>query len=384
MKQIIHFILIFLGIAITSCAEEGDIFEEKFQEKTKVSTSLILDYVVQEFRLRNSPSTCFSLEYPITLSTNTGNEVTIENNEGFKKIADSFSSDFFTTDINFPITVNGKELNSVTEFRTQMVSCEIATFRLITVENNAKCFEFNYPVILIDASNKEQSIGDKQEYEQFLINQGNDYEPSIKYPIVVNSNSGTVTLKNNFDFYRIINSCDTSCNEFTLSEIIQDQDPNMGSTFKITPITQNTIENIQWFLDAELQANQTARAFDIEFTEAKEYEICAKIKFENCLSTKEVCKIVIISNAQLSECNQISLESEADVEIQGKYTFTVEGVLGNSAFKWSVDNNVDLQFDGSFFEFTFEVAGEYEICAELLSSDTDCPQGKKFCTTLNL
>jgi len=385
MKIITRFFVIFISAFIFSCAEETDIFEEKFQKNTNVETGLILDYINQEFVVLNQPSSCFEFKYPITLSTNTNNVIYIENEKGLKKLTISFNSKFYVTGIKLPVTINAKEVESTAVFKNQMDQCEIATFKKVVDQNIEQCFSFEYPLLLLGADGQIETTESLEQYQQFLQNQGGDYELLIQYPITIVSNTGKIKLNTNFDLYQVINSCNTNCNNYTISATLQDLQ-NSNSTFEIKAETPNEIESIQWFLDDKLVETETSIKFNNKFKEIKNYRVCAKVKFANCLATSEICKIITITDEQISICNKIQVELQ-ETQTQGVYDFfTIAGefgdAFGNSEFEWRINDEIQSDFQSASFNFKFKEVGQYEICATLI--DGNCPDKPKACVVLNL
>jgi len=224
-------------------------------------------------------------------------------------------------------------------------------------------------------------------YKRFIINQGVNYEPLFKYPISVNTNLGLVNLESNFDFYKVINACNNNCNNFEIAKTIQDQDVNFRSNFEIDPSTENAIESIEWFVNSELQVNESAKVYVTIFEEVGDYEVCAKVKFANCLQKKQVCVNTTISESQLPICKQIAVIASPNAQIQGQYDFLIgndrfSSEFANSMYKWTINDEIQIDFERSSFDFEFREPGEYEICAELINND--CPNSAKACTVLVL
>jgi len=309
MEKITRYIIFVLGIFCLGCTEEEDVFDEVFQNQVVVDTSLILDYINQEFVTANQASNCFKIEYPITLNTNTNTSIKIDNEEGLRELSSSLNTDFYTTGVFFPIIANGVQIDNPENFKQQISNCGIATLRSIVDQSLDNCFRFNYPLSLIDVNSNQQFVQSKEEYEEFIGNQGINYEPIINYPITVNSNSGAVALNNNFDFYQMINSCDFNCNEFTVSVESQNNE-NTISVFLIEPQTANTIEDIQWFKDGELIENEKNRILILEFSESGNFKICAEVKFANCLQVGTFCNTVVgLGNEQNADgCHDFAIE----------------------------------------------------------------------------
>ena len=385
MKYLFYILSSFVFISLFfGCVTEDDVFNDDLSQTTDViETSLIVSFLNENYTKENEePINCFSFIYPLDISYNTNQIVTVINEQGLNEIIKSQSSNFHINGLMYPITVliDNTEVifENTTDFNTLYETCNTVSLNTTLVDNIGNCFDFQYPITLLDTLQDEAIINTEIDFIGFLDKQGPDYITTFKFPFFINE-----TLINNYyDIYQITNNCfHNPCPEIRYSiPSISNNGLNYdfvasGYSGDIKYIWSINNEYIQ---DGVFDGNND-EYFSYDFTQNGTYSVCIFIETPECPQGIEYCEEIIINN--IDTCPEITFE--ALIQNNG-YRFEALGHTSSvtANYVWSINGEQinDNVFDGNnneYFSYDFPENGTYTVCTIIETSD--CPQGVEYC-----
>lgn len=385
MKNLFHILSLVIALLLFGCIAEDDVFNDDFSEDSEVvETPLIVSFLNEEYTraTNNNVQNCFSITFPVKITYNTGQSITIANNDGMEQATKSQSSTFHINSLVFPITVSIENqeviIRNTIDFNSLFETCEIPSLKDTILENIGTCFDFKYPISVFNASQSEQLVESKNDLIEFIENQDNNYVLEFKFPL--NDIQNTV-INSYFDLYEITNSCNSeSCPEISFTKNLISND---GLTYKFSA-TGATESKYSWYINDEFI--QTGLEGDkdqfltYEFTENGTYRICVAIETPGCATGTEYCEDLIIDDIEEITCildfETIFVQTD-DTSIQ-KVVFEGFGSVSNTevTYLWEI-NDVQQNENSDRLEYIFTENGTYQIC--IFTETPECPNGVEFC-----
>ena len=195
--------------------------DEPIDVQGSTTDSIALRTTLSEYKkangiFSNSATTelCFEFVFPITFSYNTGTVITVTSLEGLLDILSNETSQFHIEGISFPFQViqqsaNGPSeltISNESEFVALLESCGIDTYN--DDLENTFCFDIVFPITVVTASGNEV-INNSAEFAEHLAAANPIVGLQIVFPIQVLYGGQMVTVTNIFDFYDMVQNCDT-------------------------------------------------------------------------------------------------------------------------------------------------------------------------------
>ena len=303
MKKTKHILFILLLFSLNACIKENDVFENNIVNPQEITeTSLIVSFLNEEF-LTNSvdTETCFTFNYPITISNNIGQQLITENFAALQEIAISQSSNFIITGIIFPISITNNDnsvstINNIEELHTAFDFCGVPSLRSTLFNKTDECLIIEYPFEMFDVNDEAQVIENKDEFYRFL-NAGDEsgITPKFVFPIRIQDNT---VITNYFSLYDILNDCELTEEITIIPENCLDNDINITAIELGTNLFEFTIESeginyseITWSINDIEIPDENTLTFQNEFTLDGIYDVCATTIIEGCPveTTTQVC-----------------------------------------------------------------------------------------------
>ncbi|HRE76806.1 MAG TPA: hypothetical protein PLL09_03175 [Flavobacterium sp.] len=209
MKKI-KFICLSLAFIFLSCNDND---ENKSNEMVRSrATRMFLNTVVGsagtlDFNSGASTSLGFTLVFPIEVAYSSGAKVTINSVNGLKEAVYNENSALHISTIIFPFSVlmstNNDELivSNESDFESLLFSVDsVATVDEFFSSTN--CFEFVYPLSVIDNNGGTVTITNTQILQNLLTSMSeNDFWIDFIYPFQIEYSGEVVTIENVYDFY---------------------------------------------------------------------------------------------------------------------------------------------------------------------------------------
>ncbi len=376
-------------LTISSCVDEDILELPDEKEKTEFSNSTAIISLlrsIEQNQLTNE-SDCFLLSYPIQLGFNNELFVTVDDFFGLKEVAQNVIIDQHINAIAFPIVVsNSGVINSIeteNEFIERLDECEILTLRDEFDKHYTQCFDFEYPIEMINISGDTTTIDSQEAYFDFELIQGFDRQPKFVYPLEVvdYAENNTVSVENDFELFKIFDSCKKCPRLFFTTEYLGGYRYLFEADFP--EIDEPIIYG--WYIDGfKVEEDGTGiqgdNILEREF-EAGFHEICMKYQSSenDCTAGVEYCETIFVEDV----CPFISYEA---TQINGNtYEFTANfEAKDDIEYTWAIYQNDELLFfeteipgeGNNQLEFQFEV-GDFLVCIE--AEPTNCPQVLRFC-----
>ncbi len=388
MKYLFYIVSLISITLLSGCVKEETVFNEDSVENiTSSETSIIVTFLNEKYVTENENFiTCFSLNYPITISYNTDQYITVMNEEGLVEVFESQSSNFHINGIVFPITIttdnNNVTIENTNDFITFFKTCDGNTLNNTLLDNLDACFDFQYPTTLFNDQESEVTINSNNNFVDYLTDQEDNYIVAFKFPFIINEN----VINNYFDIYQISNNCVYNlCPEISLEASTVDT----NYTFQASGHDDTTTANYSWSINGEYIENgnfdgSNNQYFSYNFTENGTYTICAFIETLECPNGAEYCEEITINNFNL--CPEISLETST---VDTNYTFQASGhddtTIANYSWFINGDYIENGNFDGNnneYFSYNFTENGTYTICAFI--ETPECPNGVEYCEEITI
>lgn len=209
MKKI-KFIYSFLVFIFISCGSNDENNSNEISES--LATRMFLNAIVGsagsiDFNSSASSSLSFTLVFPIKVTYSNGVKVTINSISGLKEAVYNENSAMHISHIDFPFSVilstNNDELiiSNERDFESLLFSIEsVATVNDFFTSTN--CFEFIYPLSIIDNNEEVVTIPSTQFLENLLNSMTeNDYWLDFVYPFQIEYSGEVKTIEDVYDFY---------------------------------------------------------------------------------------------------------------------------------------------------------------------------------------
>lgn len=157
----------------------------------------------------NPESLCFQFVFPIQLTYNNGNNITINGFNGLVEVLENQNSEHYITGIIMPFQVIKDNVTltiaSEAELIALLESCDYTTVNENVV--NTFCFDIVFPIYVTSENGQNVAIDDVQAFLAFLNTQTNGYQAEIVFPITVMYQGATLSIANLYAFNELIDSC---------------------------------------------------------------------------------------------------------------------------------------------------------------------------------
>ena len=331
--------------------------------------------------LEKNNSSCFSLEYPLNVINNEGENLVIINNESFILFLESTSNNYITEFI-FPINVNETTISNYFNLHQILNNCEIKdcieininneqidnkTYLFYTQFNTTQTYSINWYV------NDELLIDIKDSSFTYQFTNDGTYEVCAQM----------ISDNQNCSEQQIV--CTTVeviiCPDFVISSNLISND-GKEYLFQINEANTN-LDSLFWEIMNEDSQETTVIDFNndgyevtYEFIESGIYTVCVT-ETTNCGIQK--CETI---DVQIDPCPILEISQELISTIDGTtYQFNAFGAEESDRYFWSVNGEYSLQtISGNMnetLEYYFSSEGNYEICVGMENSE--CTTGVQKC-----
>lgn len=331
-------------------------------------------------------NTCFELLFPMELQFNNDIQITVEDFAGLTEVATSVTSDLHIDGIAFPFIVRKggviRTNSDESDFIEILELCEIPTLREEVDHFYTQCFDFEYPIQMVDVDDNVVTINNQEAYFDFELEQGFDEQPVFIFPLAITQYRENVlkSIDNAFEFFTAFDNCKKCPRLFFSYDLLQ------GSTYEFVAdfdgITD--ISGYDWWIDGRFIERDGVDAQGdnrlVETFESGWHEVCIKVASEadDCVAGVEYCETFFVEDPcpfvsfTATQINDFTYLFEANFEAKDRIEYT-----------WVVYQNSDLiafETEGpdgdNQFEFQFD-PGSYVVCVE--AEPEDCPEVLKFC-----
>ncbi|MEM7298599.1 MAG: hypothetical protein AAF391_10085, partial [Bacteroidota bacterium] len=260
--------------------------------------------------------------------------------------------------------------------------CEIPTLRDEFDFFYTQCFDFQYPIEMIDSEENTVSINSQEEYFVFEFNQGFDKQPRFIYPLAAfkYSEDRTIPIENDYELFQVFDGC-RKC-----PRLLFETDFRGGTLYRFTAaFAEKDQISYDWYIDdVKIESDGVGgdNVFEREF-ESGTYEICMRTRLEDadCFAGIEYCQTITVEDP----CPFVFFRSSAINNTT--YLFSADFPLQDEIeYAWVIYRNEERILtetegpDGDdLLEFQFD-PGSYQVCIE--AEVEDCPRVIKYCEEL--
>lgn len=377
----------FLGFVLfLSCISPDDLEFPEETESVVTSPSVAITSLLNTINLGGNIG--FEFYFPIQLGFNSGISISISDLNGLKETAASQSNGFHINQIEFPFLVDAdgliKSIENEQEFIQLLETSGIPTLKDDLGETIFQCFDFVYPIQMLDSDSITIELSTPSGYKQFMADQPESYQPDFIFPLGMDVFAADTAkqVKSYFELYEIINACE-GC-------------PDLG--FRIEEIEDNRFKFVadfdgledahsyDWFIDGRfIETDGNGVGGDNQLTETFEpgvYEICMYTETPDCALGTSFCKVLTVEREEPA-CPEPFFEIDEEFEF-GTYKFYAEFPgMNELTYEWKVYEHDSLLHhetegpDGDntlFFQFH---PGEFEVCIYVVTDE--CPEGIWYC-----
>ena len=397
MKKVVKYLkIVFLlvGAILTSCVDDEGIFPDENISDTNISIALVTWLHALDDTISNEDDLCFGFKYPIQLSYNNNSVIRVDSFEGLQSVIASESSNFNINGIQFPIEIifNDRDdflsITDESELITVLNRCEVPTIRDTFDQFFGQCFTFAYPITLINELGEQTTLNSQVEFERFYNQQSEIYQIQFVFPITIQGviTDEAIPVNSYFDFYQIIDDCESSCNPIQIVTAIFDP-VSLSYVFDVDLNGIDQVNGYQWLVEDEIVDSGTTNTSDIpqfqfNFPEPGIYLVCFKIDTDDCVLNEEVCLEVEVP----SYCPNLSFEIEQEAGTLG-YRFTANfRDIERVSYNWVIDGQIVGSGGGpdSFNVYLqqFEQIGDHEVCIK--STVTSCNEVIEYCEQITV
>lgn len=223
MKKL-KFLLLLLTVSVLSfysCTDSNPVEDEIVTTKS-ISLRTTLNEIKNANNISGRSSStfqnitpCFSFVFPISLSYNNGTTITVSSQSGLIQALINETNLLYIDGIEFPFQVQSGNtlttINNDADFFTLIQSCNFYTVNNAVF--NLTCYQINFPISIVNASNQTVTINDQAELLAFVANQNGTtgtYQLNIVFPISVTQNNQSMTINNLYEFFTLNNNCPSS------------------------------------------------------------------------------------------------------------------------------------------------------------------------------
>ncbi|MEQ8471961.1 MAG: hypothetical protein RIC35_12290 [Marinoscillum sp.] len=369
-------------MSLTSCLEDNLDFPEPDLTRTTSSTALVS---LLNTLSNNRDITCFDFVYPLKLRLSNDILIEVASRSALHDISKDQNSGVHVSELAFPVLItSNNQINSIDseqEFFELLQSCELPTLRTILERTHKQCFDFVYPITLIDIDSTTKPIPSLDDYIQFYYNnQPSNYQPNFVFPFEITrfSRNESITIGNVFELFEQLNSCG-SC-----PDLFFETSQRKALEYQFTA-TISGASTFDWYVDdVFIQEGTAERNILVKSFDPGDHEVCIKAKSEDCTQGEVYCEAFVVEDP----CPQLFFETVK--KGYGHYLFEAnfEKMFELASYKWYINGTFKeeegiLQGNDSDhkFEYRFD-PGSYEVCIK--TTTDDCPEGTQYCEQVNV
>ena len=212
--KLLLFFVTFSAVSFYSCSDSDPISNpDNTQQSIALRTALNELKVVNNMTGRtaaNNPM-CFEFVFPITFSYNNGTLITVANLDGLIEILTNETLNLYLSGVVFPFNVAYQgmiqTISNEEEFTNLLEVCGYTTWN--DDLQNTFCFDFIYPISFEDINGEVIVINSAEALVAYLSNLGNGNEAQLIFPISVLYNNEIVVIQSHYEFYEMVNNCNT-------------------------------------------------------------------------------------------------------------------------------------------------------------------------------
>ncbi len=382
---IAYFLLV--TVVLQSCLSEDELgFPDESADTLTVTSSVAVQSLLRVARAgtlsANEP--CTEFFYPLHLGFNNGLTISVNNLEGLIEVAESGSAGQHVDGIVFPFLVSKansiRNIENENDFITLMEDCDYLTLRDEFDLFYTQCFDFEYPIRMIDKEGGEVVIGSQEEYFAFELLQGFEEQPVFVFPLSIEvfSDDRVAEVTNNFELFEIFDTCER-CPQLSF-----DTDFAGGTSYVFTADFpgRDDLFSYDWFINDDfietdgtgVQGDHTlSRTFD-----PGGYEVCIRAITDDCVVGVEYCEFLEVEDP----CPELFFETAQINDVTYKFTATFP-LKDEIVYSWNIFredmlifSEVEDEVGDNKLEFQFD-PGAYEIC--LRAEVEGCPEVVWFC-----
>ncbi len=215
-------------LVFSSCRTEETLTIDPPTSETVESNSLVAD-LMSKTALKDGSTdniidraNCLSIELPVTVVAN-GNEIIIENEEGYveiEEIFDEFDDDNDTVTIIFPVTIILEDYTTITvntheELKELARNCKGENEE----DDDIECIDFEYPIeaSIFDEDNElieSITISSDRDLYRFVKRITKNVKVTLRFPIkLILANGASITVETVTDLREAIATAKDACDE---------------------------------------------------------------------------------------------------------------------------------------------------------------------------
>lgn len=213
--KILVSLIAILSISIYSCSDNNSVDKQGVAKKS-ISLRTTLNQIKKNNNINGrtvvNDSLCFDFVYPINLSYNNGTNVEVTSFDGMITLLQSENNSLYIEGIVFPFQVTQNSIiqtiNNELEFNNLINNCDYESVEDDLYDND--CFEMVYPFSIINQNNQTILISSEVSLNNFFgMSSVQNFIIDFVFPFTVIQNNQIVSVNSIYDFFNILNSCDT-------------------------------------------------------------------------------------------------------------------------------------------------------------------------------
>ena len=377
-------ILFFCGgiLLLQACVEDDLDFPEGESIEVTESGALVtfLNSIDEETFDPNNPE--ISITYPINLAFNTGIVIQVTNNQGLLEAVESQSSSFYIIGVEFPVefTQDGQAIvvENESDFLQVIEELDLGTFRTDFEVFFQQCFDFVYPVDMINSQEQEVTLSTSSELVGFINSQASGYQPQFVFPVQLEvfARDEPVIVNSHFDFYDIFNNCQ-GCPKLFF-DVLEGENGQYTFTANFPGIA--TLPSYDWIInEAFIERDGPAVQGDnqlVQILTPGTYLVCITANTTDCALGTDFCREIVVEDCP-------DLFFNVAQETPANYIFIADFPAINTlpSYDWFI-NDQFIESDGLINEGDNVLLqafppGTYRVC--IRSESANCPTLLEFC-----
>lgn len=376
-------ILFFLGaiLALQGCVDNDLDFPESESIVVSESTALVTFLNSINAETFNPDNPGITITYPINLAFNTGIVIEITSNEGLVEAVESQSSSLYITGVEFPIEFiqNGQPVlvEDENDFLDINEELELGTFGTDFDKFFQQCFDFIYPVTMINSSEQEVTLSTAGELTSFIDSEGIEYQPLFVFPVQLVASDNPATVNSHFDFYSVFNTCD-DCPELFFD--VQEGE-NGQYTFNANFPGISTLPSYDWFINEQfIEGDGVINEGDnqlIRILTPGTYLVCITAETADCTEGTDFCREIVVEE----DCPELFFSVANETPTMFIFIADFPSISTLPSYDWFI-NDQFIESDGVINEGdntllqTLE-PGTYNVC--IRAQSVSCTVPSEFC-----
>lgn len=386
-KVLQHIVTLFFLVgmfALQGCVDDDLDFPESESIVVTESTALVTFLNSINTATFNPDSPSITITYPVNLAFNTGIVIEVTSNQGLLEAVESQSSSLYIIGVEFPIEFiqNGEPVlvENENDFLAINEELELGTFGTDFDKFFLQCFDFIYPVTMINSSEQEVVVSTAGELTNFIDSEGVEYQPLFVFPIQLIAADNPVTVNSHFDFYSVFNSCD-DCPELFFD--VQEGE-NGQYTFSANFPGINTLPSYDWFINEQfIESDGVINEGDnqlIQILTPGTYTVCITAKTDDCPEGTDFCRNIVVEE----DCPELFFSVANETPTMFIFRADFPSINTLPSYDWFI-NDQFIESDGVINEGdntllrTLE-PGTYDVC--IRAESVSCTTSSEFCRNI--